>query len=105
LKSGLAPTERGSTTIPWLLFPIPKKQMETLTKEIQKLCNLGVLKWQADSEWASPTFIIPKKDNTIQVVSDFREINKRIVRKHFPIPKPALFYKNSNALHMPQPLI
>jgi hypothetical protein len=28
-----------------------------------------------------------KKDNTVQVVSDFREINKRIVRNPFPIPK------------------
>jgi hypothetical protein len=45
-------------------FPIPKKHVETLKKEIQQLCDLGVLKWQADSEWASPTFIIPKKDNT-----------------------------------------
>jgi hypothetical protein len=34
-----------------------------------------------------PTFIIPKKDNTVRVVSDFREVNKRIVRKPFPIPK------------------
>jgi hypothetical protein len=48
---------------------------------------LGVLKWQADSKRASPTFIIPKKDNTIWVVSTFREINKQIVRKLFPIPK------------------
>jgi hypothetical protein len=48
---------------------------------------LGVLKWQADSEWALPTFIIPKKDNTIRVVCNFREINEQIVRKPFPIPK------------------
>ena len=48
---------------------------------------MGVLKWQADSKWALPTFIEPKKDNTVHVVSDFREINKRIVRKPFPIPK------------------
>ena len=49
--------------------------------------QFGVLQWQADSEWALPTFIIPKKDNTVRVVSDFRELNKRIVRKPFPIPK------------------
>ena len=48
---------------------------------------MGVLQWQADSEWALPTFIIPKKDNTVRVVSDFRELNKRLVRKPFPIPK------------------
>ena len=35
-------------------FPIPKKHVETLKKEIQRLCDLGVLKWQADSKWASP---------------------------------------------------
>ena len=46
-----------------------------------------VFKWQADSKWALPTFIIPKKDNTVKVVSNFREINKRIVRKLFVIPK------------------
>jgi hypothetical protein len=34
-----------------------------------------------------PTFIVPKKDNTVRVVSDFREVNKRIVRKLAPIPK------------------
>ena len=86
-------------------FPIPKKHVETLKKEIQRLCNLGVLKWQVDSEWALPTFIIPKKDNTIQVVSNFREINKQIMRKPFPIPKISTFYKNLKASHIPQPLI
>eukprot|EP00804_Cyclotella_cryptica_P003898 CCRYP_015755-RA/>CCRYP_015755-RA protein AED:0.38 eAED:0.40 QI:0/0/0/1/0/0/2/0/465 len=28
-----------------------------------------------------------KKDNTVRVVSNFRELNKRVVRKPFPIPK------------------
>ena len=52
-------------------FPVPKKHVETLKKEIQRLCDLGALKWQDDSEWASPTFIVPKKDNTVWVVHDF----------------------------------
>ena len=80
LKEGAQPYHGRS-------FPIPKKHVETLKKEIQRLCDLGVLKWQEGSEWASPTFIIPKKDNTVRVISDFREVNKRIVRKPFPLPK------------------
>ncbi len=39
------------------------------------------------SRWASPTFIIPKKDDTVRTISDFRELNKRIVQKPYPIPK------------------
>jgi len=61
--------------------------VETKKKEIQRLCNLGVFKWQADSKWALLTFIMPKKDNTVWVISNFWEINKLIVRKPFPIPK------------------
>ncbi len=34
-----------------------------------------------------PIFKIPRKDNTVRDVSDYRELNKRIVRKPFPIPK------------------
>eukprot|EP00804_Cyclotella_cryptica_P005996 CCRYP_000246-RA/>CCRYP_000246-RA protein AED:0.42 eAED:0.38 QI:0/0/0/1/1/1/2/0/215 len=30
---------------------------------------------------------MPKKDNTVRVVSNFSEVNKRVVRKPFPIPK------------------
>ena len=38
-------------------FPIPKVHKETIMKEIQRLCDLGVLEWQPSSEWAAPSFI------------------------------------------------
>ena len=56
-------------------------------KEIQRLCDLGVLEWQPSSEWAAPSFIQPKKNKTVRFLTDFREVNKRLVRKPFPIPK------------------
>jgi hypothetical protein len=56
-------------------------------KEINRLVCIRVLKKQSSSEWASPSFIIPKKDMTVWTISDFRELNKRIVRRPFPIPK------------------
>jgi hypothetical protein len=56
-------------------------------KEIDRLVLIGVMKWQPYSQWASPSFIIPKKDLTVHTISDFRELNKRIVRKPYPIPK------------------
>jgi hypothetical protein len=46
-----------------------------------------VLEWQPSSQWALQTFIIPKKDSTVRTVSDFKELNKRIGKKPYPIPK------------------
>jgi hypothetical protein len=55
-------------------------------KEIKQLCNIGMLEWQPSSRWASPTFI-PKMDSTVCTLSGFRELNKHIARKPYPIPK------------------
>ncbi len=69
------------------LYPIPKIHKAILMKEINCLVLIWVLKWQPSSNWASPSFIIPKKDYTVPTVSDFRELNKHFVRKPYPIPK------------------
>ncbi len=66
---------------------MPKVHKETIIKEVERLCQLGVLERQPASEWALPSFIIPKKDQTVRFSSDFWEVSKRLVRKPFPIPK------------------
>ena len=53
-------------------FPVPKVHKETLIKEVERLCKLGVLRREYDSEWASPSFIVPKKDRTVCFLTDFR---------------------------------
>jgi hypothetical protein len=47
----------------------------------------GIREAVSASEWALPSFIIPKKDKTVRFLSDFWEVNMRLVRKPFPIPK------------------
>ena len=68
-------------------YPILKTYETTLKMEVERLVASGVLKKVNRSEWAAPTFIIPKKDGTVRFISDFRELNKRIKRKPYPIPK------------------
>ncbi len=42
-------------------FPVPKIHKATLVNELNRLYNLGKLEFQPASEWAAPSFIIPKK--------------------------------------------
>ncbi len=71
LKEGVKPYHAKA-------FPIPKIHVNTLRKEVERLCRIGVLKKVNRSEWATPTFIIPKKDGMVRFISDFRELNKRL---------------------------
>ncbi len=68
-------------------YPIPQIHKTTLMKAINRLESIGVLKRQSSLQWASPTFIIPKKDIKVRTITNFRELNKRIVRRPYPIPK------------------
>ena len=56
--------------------------------EVEQLVKLGVLKRQPDSEWGSPMFIVPKKNEQVRFLTDFREANERIIRT----PQRALRY-------------
>jgi hypothetical protein len=55
-------------------FPVPKIHKDVLIKEVERLCKLGVLEQQNYSEWASPSFIVPKKNNTVHFLSNFQEV-------------------------------
>ena len=68
-------------------YPVPHSQEKKLREEVSRLCENGVLRKVNRSEWASPMFTIPKPDSTLRSLADLREINKRIKRKPYPIPK------------------
>ncbi len=59
-------------------YPVPRIHLETFRRELLHLVKLGVLKPQGVSEWASPSFIIPKKDGRVRWISDLRQLNKVI---------------------------
>ena len=71
-------------------FPVPKVHLDTLKKELGRLCNLSVLRKISETddsrEWAAQTFIIPKKNGTVRFVSDFRKLNRWLKRSPYPIP-------------------
>ena len=55
---------------------------------IKELINDGDLtRTHGGSRWASPTFVVPKLNNRIRIVSEFREVNMLIKRKPYHMPR------------------
>jgi hypothetical protein len=66
---------------------VPKTHKQAFTDELEHLCAIGVLEQCGATEWAAPTFIVPKKDGRARWVSDFRTLNQMIKRKTRPLPR------------------
>ncbi len=67
-------------------YPVPWIHLKTFKTELDHLVRIGVLASQQDSEWASPSFIIPPKDGRVRWISDLRQLNKVIRRNQYPLP-------------------
>jgi len=57
----------------------------TLKKECQYFCELGVLE-EVGTDWASPTFIILKKDGTLHMITDFHYLHSQLKCKPYLLP-------------------
>jgi hypothetical protein len=67
-------------------YPVPQINLNTFKKKLDHLVRIGFLAAQQESEWASPSFIIPKKDNKVHWISNFCQLNKVIRCKQYPLP-------------------
>ncbi len=73
-------------------YSTPKAYDEVTKGEIDRLENIELLTRVQTAEWASPTFVIPKKNGTVRIITDFRMLNACLKRKPFPMPKnPEIF--------------
>ena len=64
-------------------YRVPFTQRDAFKRELDHLVKIGVLERSGASQWASGTFIIPKKDGRVCWISDFCALNKCIKRKTY----------------------
>jgi hypothetical protein len=67
-------------------FLVPKIHKDTIIKEVERLCELGVPEPSLHLNGFT-VFHYTKKERTVCFLSNFWEVNKRLVRPTFPIPK------------------
>jgi hypothetical protein len=59
-------------------YLVPRIHLNTFKKELDHLVKIGVQSYLGESEWASPSFITPKKDDRVRWISNLRKLNKVI---------------------------
>ena len=79
--------KEGATPYHGRPYAIPRAYNKQVRMEVQRLEKIGVLRKVNRSAWGAPAFVIPKKDKTVRFITDLRELNKRILRKPYPIPR------------------
>ncbi len=50
-------------------FSIPKSYQQITKDKIARLESIGLLTKVTSSEWAAPTFVIPKKNQTVRIIT------------------------------------
>ena len=69
-------------------YPVPKVHEKMFKKEVERLVLLVLLNVANDSEWGDQSFAQPKpKSNRVRLLSDFRDLNKQLNQKPYPMPK------------------
>ena len=68
-------------------YGVPFTQRDAFNCELDHLVKIGVLERHGATQWASGTFIIPKKDCLVWWISDFGALNKCIKQKTYPLPR------------------
>lgn len=66
--------------------PLPPTQYQAVREHIHELVNRGIVRESA-SPWASPIVVVQKKDKSIRLCVDYRQLNQLTHRDSFPLPR------------------
>ena len=69
-------------------YPLPKLHNKIFKKEVERLVLLGVPDRENDSELGAPYLTqLKHKSNKVCFLSDFKNLNKQLNHKPYPMPK------------------
>ena len=66
---------------PYRMAPLELKELKT---QLQEMLDRGFIR-HSISPWGAPVVIVKKKDGTIRLCIDYRELNKVIVKNKYPL--------------------
>ncbi|KAJ9564382.1 hypothetical protein OSB04_000348 [Centaurea solstitialis] len=79
LLPGAAPIARS----PYRLAP---SEMKEMMAQLQELLDKGFIR-PSTSPWGAPVLFVKKKDGTMRMCIDYRELNKLTIKNKYPLPR------------------
>ncbi|GKF41304.1 hypothetical protein Tco_0124646 [Tanacetum coccineum] len=61
-------------------------KMKELADQLQELSDKGFIR-PSSSPWGAPVLFVKKKDGSLRMCIDYRELNKLTVKNRYPLPK------------------
>ena len=75
----------GSAPVKHRVRRVPVHLREELKKNIESMLSRGIIR-PSKSEWAAPLVLVRKKDGTLRVCIDYRDLNNATVKDAYPMP-------------------
>ena len=79
LASGTEPISRA----PYKMAPAELKELKV---QMEEMVNKGFVR-SSMSPWGAPVLFVKKKDGSMRLCIDYRELNKVTIRNQYPLPR------------------
>lgn len=79
----LAPDTQPISKAPYRMAPAELKELKV---QLQELLKKGFIQ-PSSSPWGAPVLFVKKKDGTMQLCIDYRELNKVTIKNKYPLPR------------------
>ena len=76
----------GATPIAKAPYRLAPSEIREVMTQIQDLLDKGFIR-PSSSPWGAPVLFVKKKDGSMRMCIDYRELNKKTVKNKYPLPR------------------
>ncbi|KAM0008028.1 putative nucleotidyltransferase, Ribonuclease H [Helianthus debilis subsp. tardiflorus] len=76
----------GAATVAKAPYRLAPSEMQELSTQLQELLDKGFIR-PSFSPWGAPVLFVKKKDGSLRMCIDYRELNKLTIKNRYPLPR------------------